>query len=132
MHACQYLNQRVSKKNKRIKQFHKSIQDRVFTTVYRLQKSAWRNAWLLHQQISIFTTFQNFIQNFWKKRFLLQIFLFKFTQTLYLLSCQNLLSMIKNFYRCSLNEQSSDRWHSYISSVFKKFQTNKYNFLRWL
>ena len=26
-------------------EFHNSIQDWVFTTVYRLQKSAWKNDW---------------------------------------------------------------------------------------
>ena len=59
MHVWKYLNQRVIEwkifqgcfKNKKEKaheeiEFHNSIQDLIFTTVYQLLKSAWKNAWM--------------------------------------------------------------------------------------
>ena len=53
MRVCKYLNQKVRRtgewNGKSFKGFptisHNSIQDRVFTTIYRLQESAWKNAW---------------------------------------------------------------------------------------
>ena len=65
MHVCKYLNQRVKRigeqnekslkgfpKTKKKKKTHEEtefrnpVQDQVFTTVYRLQKSAWKYAWV--------------------------------------------------------------------------------------
>ena len=59
MHVCKYLNQRVKRigeqNEKSLKGFPKTheetefrnpVQDQVFTTVYRLQKSAWKYAWV--------------------------------------------------------------------------------------
>ena len=63
MRVCKYLNQRVRRRGKQVRnsfkgasktkkkkkhveiEFHNSIQDGVFTTIYWLWKSAWKNAW---------------------------------------------------------------------------------------
>ena len=58
---------------------------------------------ILHQQISFFTNFQSLIQQYLKKRFSSQIFLFsQIHSNPHPLNGQNLLSVIKVFYRCYL------------------------------
>ena len=59
---------------------------------------------LLHEQISFFTTYQNFIQHYLKKDFPRKVYFFNgFTQTPHPLSNQNPLSVMKVFCRCFLN-----------------------------